>query len=45
MGPEPLQAVQAGRPGALDRLLAMGHPSGRAYARGAAAALTRLRAH
>jgi uncharacterized protein DUF2877 len=44
MGPEPLQAVLAGRPGALDRLLAMGHTSGRAYARGAAAALTRLRA-
>lgn len=44
LGPEPLQAVLAGRPGALDRLLAMGHTSGRAYARGAAAALTRLRA-
>jgi Protein of unknown function (DUF2877) len=44
LGPEPLQAVLAGRPGALDRLLAMGHTSGPAYARGAAAALTRLRA-
>jgi hypothetical protein len=44
MGPEPLQAVLAGRAGALDRLLAMGHTSGRAYARGAATALTRLRA-
>jgi len=44
MGPEPLQAVLAGRPGALDRLFSMGHTSGRAYARGAAAGLTRLRA-
>ena len=44
MGPEPLQAVLAGRADALPRLLAMGHTSGRAYARGAAAALTRLRA-
>jgi hypothetical protein len=44
MGPEPLQAVLAGRAGALERLLAMGHTSGRAYARGAATAWTRLRA-
>jgi sulfur transfer complex TusBCD TusB component (DsrH family) len=44
LGPEPLQAVLAGRASALVRLLAMGHSSGRAYARGAAAALTRLRA-
>jgi hypothetical protein len=42
MGPEPLQALLAGRLSALDRLLRMGHTSGRAYARGAAAALTRL---
>jgi hypothetical protein len=42
MGPEPLQALLAGRVSALDRLLRMGHTSGRAYARGAAAALTRL---
>jgi hypothetical protein len=39
MGPEPLQAVLAGRP-ALDRLFAMGHTSGRAYARGAALGLS-----
>jgi uncharacterized protein DUF2877 len=42
MGPEPLQAVLAGRPGALERLLALGHSSGRAYALGAATALTLL---
>jgi hypothetical protein len=42
MGPEPLQAALAGRPGALDRLLAMGHTSGRAYARGAALGLSLL---
>jgi hypothetical protein len=40
MGPEPLQAVLAGRAGALDRLLRMGHTSGRAYARGAAVGLS-----
>jgi hypothetical protein len=39
MGPEPLQAVLAGRAGALERLVAMGHTSGRAYARGAALGL------
>lgn len=43
-GPEPLQAVLAGRASALGRLLALGHTSGRAYARGAAAGLSRLRA-
>jgi hypothetical protein len=43
MGPEPLQAVLAGRPGALARLVRLGHTSGRAYARGAAFALTSLR--
>jgi hypothetical protein len=42
MGPEPLQAVLGGRPGALDRLLAMGHTSGRAYARGAGVGLSVL---
>jgi hypothetical protein len=42
-GPEPLQAVLAGRHSALPRLEAMGHSSGRAYARGAAAGLSRLR--
>jgi uncharacterized protein DUF2877 len=39
MGPEPLQALLAGRLSALDRLLRMGHTSGRAYARGAAIGL------
>jgi hypothetical protein len=39
MGPEPLQALLAGRASALDRLLRMGHTSGRAYARGAAVGL------
>lgn len=43
MGPEPLQALVAGRPGALDRLLAVGHTSGRAYALGAGVALSGLR--
>jgi uncharacterized protein DUF2877 len=43
-GPEPLQAVLAGRADALPRLLTLGHTSGRAYARGAAAGLSRLRA-
>jgi hypothetical protein len=42
MGPEPLQAVLAGRPSALDRLFAMGSTSGRAYARGAALGLSVL---
>lgn len=40
MGPEPLQAVLAGEPGALARLLALGHSTGRAYAIGAGLALT-----
>jgi Protein of unknown function (DUF2877) len=44
MGPEPLQAVLAGDADALPRLLSLGHTSGRAYARGAAAGLSRLRA-
>ena len=44
MGPEPLQAVLAGDAGALERLFGLGHTSGRAYARGAAAGLSRLRA-
>jgi hypothetical protein len=44
MGPEPLQAVLAGRGDALAALLALGHTSGQAYARGAAAGLSRLRA-
>lgn len=39
MGPEPLQALLAGEPGALDRLLRLGHSTGRAYAIGAALAL------
>jgi hypothetical protein len=39
MGPEPLQALLAGEPGALDRLLALGHSTGRAYALGAGLAL------
>ena len=39
MGPEPLQALLAGDASALDRLVALGHSTGRAYARGAAAAL------
>jgi hypothetical protein len=42
MGPEPLQAVVAGRAAALDRLLRVGHSSGRAYARGAGTALSAL---
>jgi hypothetical protein len=44
LGPEPLQAVLAGDASALSRLVSLGHTSGRAYARGAAAALSRLRA-
>jgi hypothetical protein len=39
MGPEPLQALFAGDARALARLVALGHSTGRAYARGAAAAL------
>jgi hypothetical protein len=39
MGPEPLQALLAGDAGALDRLKALGHSTGRAYARGAAVGL------
>jgi hypothetical protein len=42
MGPEPLQALVAGRPAALDRLLTVGHTSGRAYALGAGVALSGL---
>ena len=40
MGPEPLQALVGGRMAALDRLLRVGHTSGRAYAFGAAVALS-----
>jgi hypothetical protein len=39
MGPEPLQALLAGDPGALERLLRLGHSTGAAYAHGAALAL------
>ena len=39
---EPLQALLAGRRGALDRLLRIGHSTGRAYALGAARALIAL---
>ena len=39
MGPEPLQALLAGERGALDRLLRLGHSTGRAYAVGAALAV------
>jgi hypothetical protein len=39
MGPEPLQALLAGEAGALDRLLRLGHSTGRAYAIGAGLAL------
>jgi hypothetical protein len=39
MGPEPLQALVGGDPRALARLEALGHSTGRAIARGAAAAL------
>jgi len=42
MGPEPRQAVLAGGASALPRLLALGHTSGRAIARGAAAGLALL---
>jgi hypothetical protein len=39
---EPLQALVAGRPGALARLLRIGHSTGRAYALAAARALTAI---
>jgi Protein of unknown function (DUF2877) len=39
MAPEPLQALLAGEPGALDRLLRLGHSTGRAYAVGTAIGL------
>jgi hypothetical protein len=39
MGPEPLQALLAGDVSAHDRLVALGHSTGRAIARGAAAGL------
>jgi hypothetical protein len=42
MGPEPLQALVAGRRAALDRLLGVGHTSGRAYALGAGVGLSGL---
>jgi hypothetical protein len=40
MGPEPLQALLAGDAGALARLEALGHSTGRAIARGAAVGLS-----
>jgi hypothetical protein len=40
MGPEPLQAVLAGDADALSRLVALGHSTGRAIARGAAVGLS-----
>ena len=43
MGPEPLQALLAGDASALARLEALGHSTGRAYARGAAVGLCNLR--
>jgi hypothetical protein len=39
---EPLQALLAGRPSALARLLRIGHSTGRAYALAAARALTAI---
>jgi hypothetical protein len=39
MGPEPLQALVAGDAAALSRLVALGHSTGRAIARGAAVGL------
>jgi hypothetical protein len=42
MGPEPLQALVAGEAGALARLEAIGHSTGRAIARGAAVALNNV---
>jgi hypothetical protein len=43
MGPQPLQAALTGSADALTELLALGHTSGRAYARGAAAGLAMVR--
>jgi hypothetical protein len=43
MGPEPLQALLAGDRSAHDRLVALGHSTGRAIARGAAAGLCNRR--
>ena len=43
MGPEPLQALLAGDAGALARLEALGHSTGRAIARGAAVGLCNRR--
>jgi hypothetical protein len=43
MGPEPLQALLAGDAGARSRLEALGHSTGRAYARGAAVGLCNRR--
>jgi Protein of unknown function (DUF2877) len=40
MGPEPLQALVAGDASAYDRLVALGHSTGRAIARGAAVGLS-----
>jgi hypothetical protein len=40
MAPEPLQALVAGEASALDRLVALGHSTGRAIARGAAVGLS-----
>jgi Protein of unknown function (DUF2877) len=42
MGPEPLQGWLAGDAGALDRLTAIGHSTGRAIAAGAALALANV---
>jgi hypothetical protein len=42
MGPEPLQALVGGRMEALDRLLRVGHTSGRAYALGAGVGLAHV---
>jgi hypothetical protein len=42
MGPEPLQALLAGDRSAYDRLVALGHSTGRAIARGAAVGLLGL---
>jgi hypothetical protein len=42
MGPEPLQALLGGDPDARERLVALGHSTGRAYLRGAAAALANV---
>jgi hypothetical protein len=40
MGPEPLQAFVGGDAAALPRLVALGHSTGRAIARGAAVGLS-----